>query len=93
MSEYHDNDDNDAAGANPECSPERQGRGGESITAQMIPLLVDTPGGDRTGVVWLCANRADVVPGTEFTAKGRRWVVTGLSPSGVTFMCREVLAS
>ena len=91
MSEHHDNDD--AAGASPECSPERQGRGGDSpAAAQMIPLLVDTPG-DRTGIVWLCATRADVVPGTEFTAKGRRWVVTGLSPSGVTFMCREVRTS
>lgn len=65
--------------------------GGGRAGAALIPLLVDRPR-DQVGVVWLSATRDDVTIGYEFTAGGRRWVVTGYSPSGVMFTCVEMVA-
>jgi hypothetical protein len=61
--------------------------GGAAIPASLIPIIVEDPD-DYVGVVWLSASRSELTPGTHFVARGRQWVITGLSPSGVTFACR-----
>ncbi len=57
--------------------------------ARLVPLLVELEA-DYVGVVWVRASRSELVTGTIFNAHGRRWRITGLSPSGVTYRCREV---
>ena len=41
--------------------------------------------------MWVLASRSELTPGAVFPARGSRWVVTGRSPSGATFTCREVV--
>ena len=55
----------------------------------LVPLLVEQAGPEY-GLVWVLAARSELVPGAVFPARGSRWIVTGPSPSGVTFLCREV---
>ena len=55
----------------------------------LVPLLVEQAGPEY-GLVWVSASRSELVPGAVFPARGSLWVVTGPSPSGVTFLCREV---
>jgi hypothetical protein len=57
--------------------------------AQIFPMLIELNGG-YVGVVWVRASRSELATGTVFRAQNRRWVITGLSPSGVTFRCREI---
>jgi hypothetical protein len=55
----------------------------------LVPLLVEQAGPEY-GLVWVLAARSELTSGAVFSARGSRWVVTGLSPSGVTFTCREL---
>jgi hypothetical protein len=55
----------------------------------LVPLLVEQAGPEY-GLVWVLAARSELSPGAVFPARGSRWVVTGLSPSGVTHTCREL---
>lgn len=57
----------------------------------LVPLLVEQAGPDY-GLVWVLASRSELVRGAVFPAHGSRWLVTGRSPSGVTFLCREIAA-
>ena len=68
-------------------------RGGERATSEprnLVPLLVESAERDY-GLVWVLASRSELAPGAVFPARGSRWVVTGRSPSGATFTCREVV--
>jgi hypothetical protein len=56
----------------------------------LVPLLVESAERDY-GLVWVLASRSELAPGAVFPARGSRWVVTGRSPSGATFTCREVV--
>jgi hypothetical protein len=56
----------------------------------LVPLLVESSERDY-GLVWVLASRSELAPGAVFPARGSRWVVTGRSPSGATFTCREVV--
>lgn len=62
---------------------------GRSVPASLTPIIVEDAD-DDVGVVWLSASRSELRPGAQFVARGRRWVITGRSPSGVTYACREV---
>jgi hypothetical protein len=83
-----DKPDDDAAGVDPPAEPRGAPTGGSGPTS-MIPLIVDHPG-DDVSVLWVRGLWSELHPGTVFLARGRRWVITGLSPSGVTMVCREV---
>ncbi len=86
-SDDHANQESVAAAA----APAAEHRGDQPFgggPASLIPVIVERPR-DSVGVVWVRASRPALVPGCVFTARGRRWMITGLSPSGVTFACRE----
>jgi hypothetical protein len=62
---------------------------GSAGAARFVPVLVEKSG-RIFGVIWVHASASELVPGAEFTVNGRRWVIIGISPSGVTFTGREV---
>jgi hypothetical protein len=55
----------------------------------LTPFIVEPDSGGPS-VVWLRAVASELVTGAVFEAQGRHWVITGVSPSGVTYRCREV---
>ena len=91
-------DHNDAAGREP-WSDGAFGTASAPVLApiaapeprNLVPLLVEQAGPEY-GLVWVLAARSELVPGAVFPARGSRWIVTGRSPSGATFLCREVAA-
>ena len=87
----HDQDANNEPGASREQEAPAQpqsGRGQSQDAARLTPVLVEQAA-DYLGVVWVWATRSELAVGSVFTARGRRYVITGLSPSGVTHQCRE----
>jgi hypothetical protein len=90
MSQHDDDRAHDGASPLSDSQPHTRGAvSGADEPTRLVPLLVELAS-DYVGVVWVRASRSELVTGTVFTAHGRRWKVTGLSASGVTYRCREV---
>jgi len=88
MTEDHRTDPREPLGERPARTAE-PGNGDNPEARSLVPVLVEEAGAEF-GLVWVTASRSEMVAGALFVARGRHYLVTGRSPSGATYVCRDV---